>query len=87
MVEQLDIFSTEIEQIKEQPIVRIYDKVQVRPAAETDDVETFYYLKDYEGRSGQVVKRTSKRLNQYEVAFKGMSRNGIFNASEIVPIN
>lgn len=86
MQEQLDIFSTEPEPIQEQPKVRIYDKVKVRPATETDDVETYYYLQDYEGRTGQIVKRTSKRLNQYEVEFKGVSRNGIFNADEIIHV-
>lgn len=87
MQEQLDIFSTEPEPIKAQQAVRIYDIVKVRTAVDTDDVETYYYLQEYEGRTGQVVKRTSTRLNQYEVAFKGLSRNAILNASEILPVN
>lgn len=80
MHEQLSIFTA----AEEQSIVRIYDKVKVRSALETDDVETFYYLQDYEGRAGVVIKRTSKRLGQFEVAFEGMARNGIFNASELL---
>lgn len=87
MQQQLDIFSTEPEPIPEHPKVRIFDKVKVRPATETDDVETYYYLQDYEGRTGQVIKKTSKLLNQYEVEFRGMSRNGIFNADEIIQVN
>lgn len=80
MQEQLSIFT----EIEEHLIVRIFDKVKVRPAVETDDVETFYYLQEYEGRTGQVIKRTNKKLNQFEVEFPGVERNGIFNADELL---
>ncbi|ARD47593.1 hypothetical protein [Sporosarcina sp. P33] len=86
MQEQLDIFSTEVEIIREQPI-RIYDEVRVRAAVDDDDVETFYYLQEYEGRKGLVVKRVSRKLNQYEVEFQGKERNGIFKAEELLVCN
>ncbi|MGE7546083.1 hypothetical protein [Sporosarcina newyorkensis] len=81
MQEQLTIFSDFGE---ESSIIRIFDKVMVRPAIPSDDVETFYYLQDYADRTGEVIKRTSKRLNQFEVQFQGIERNGIFNADELL---
>ncbi|WP_157118659.1 MULTISPECIES: hypothetical protein [unclassified Sporosarcina] len=64
----------------------MFDQVTVRQAIEADDVETFYYLQSFEGRTGEVIKRTSRQLNQFEVSFPGVLRNGIFYADELVPV-
>lgn len=82
MYDQLDIYS---EEIKDKPdMIHLHDIVKTRKPADSDDVETYYYLQDYQGRKGIAVKMISEYPKQYEVEFEGFSRNGIFNESELL---
>ena len=63
--------------------VRIFDAVMIRAACDSDDVETYYYLESFQGKTGEVIKRLNRQPNQFEVAFEGIERNGIFNVEEL----
>lgn len=72
-----DVLPVEIQafDLKEtvKPIVNVSEK----------SVEDYYYLKEFEGLQGQVVKVMHKPDLQYEVSFKNKERVGVFRHSEL----
>ncbi|HJF32804.1 MAG TPA: hypothetical protein K8V56_13660 [Sporosarcina psychrophila] len=47
-------------------------------------VEDYYYLKEFEGLQGRVVKVMHKPNLQYEVFFKNKERIGVFRHCELI---
>lgn len=61
---------------------RVFDRVTVKNPKASDPADTFYYLEMYAGLMGEIIRRASKGVNQFEVAFPGR-RVGVFRADEL----
>ena len=79
MVQQLSIFDA-LQKVKE---FEINDVVEVVVSADQMDVETYFYLQEYEGLRGRVIKIIRVPGLQYEVQYEKKERVGIFRHNEL----
>lgn len=72
MIKQLSIFDNEVQQ-KERSY-KVLDIVMVKNNADKEvDPESYYYLKEFEGKEGKILGVKKKPRLQYRVEF----RNGL----------
>ncbi|KAA0941599.1 hypothetical protein FQ087_20800 [Sporosarcina sp. ANT_H38] len=77
MVQQLTIFDA----VPKEEAFGVGDTVEVVVNVEEKDVEDYYYLQDFVGLKGRVVKVIPGL--QYEVQFKKKDRIGVFRHDEL----
>ena len=79
MVQQLSIFDA-LQKVNE---FEINDVVEVVVSTDQADVETYYYLQEFEGLKGRVIKVIRVPDLQYEVQYEKKERVGIFRHDEL----
>lgn len=62
----------------------IGDTTEVFVNVDEEAVEDYYYLKEFEGMKGQVVKILYTPNLQYELSFGDKARIGIFRHNELI---
>ena len=82
MVQQLSIFDA-LQKVKE---FEINDVVEVVASTNQTDVETYYYLQEFEGFRGWVIKIIRVPDLQYEVRYEKKERVGIFRHDELMKL-
>jgi len=79
VVQQLTIFDA----LPVQKEFEINDAVEVVVSADQMDVETYFYLREFTGLRGRVIKVTRVPDLQYEVQYEKKERVGIFRHNEL----
>lgn len=81
--EQLDLI-TLLEQSIEEELLSIGKSVKAREPKDTDDVETFYYLKRLQDKKGTIIGVERKSKIAYYVEFPGLARLAILERKDLI---
>lgn len=78
-MQQLSIFDA----LAIQKEFEVNDVVEVVASADQSDVETYFYLREFTGMKGRVIKIIQVPDLQYEVQYNKKERVGIFRHEEL----